>query len=226
VGALRAEAASVRTRVDVVFRELQGYNARSIEECRESPPVPPPPRLITAVAAADRPVKAAQVCAAAWEEALKETAGKLYAAAKASEVWNQRAQGSDLLRELNIHMTPDSQEIAGWELAVAQGNRFLQYDEYLALFKARTTEYEKAAIQRFIDQTKQWEEKVAYATATPQRVLKECKEVGTTHQQLSLDLSNIEAKLAQAEAELNRMRESISKDLESKSLAAYTCTDR
>ena len=226
VGSLRAEATSMRARLDVVFNELQGYGVRSLDECKVGPPVPLPPRPVTAVGPENRPIVAAQACAVAWEGPLKEMAGKLYAATKRPDAWNQRVQAADVQRALNIHMTPDSSEIAGWELTLAQGERFLQHDEFLSLFDTRTAECEKAAIQRIIEHTKQWETKVAEAGATPQRLLKQCQAIGENHKQLSLDLRNAESKLAHAEEELNRLRESSSNGMESKSLVAYTCTDR
>jgi len=123
-------------------------------------------------------------------------------------------------------MAPDSSEIAGWELALHQGDRFIQHDEFLALFASRTAECEKAAIQRFVDHTNQWEDKVAEAAASPQRLFSQCQEKGKSYQQILISLADAEAKLASAEGELNQLRESASSDSTSRSLVPFICSNR
>ncbi|TKB79099.1 MAG: hypothetical protein E8D42_06765 [Nitrospira sp.] len=227
VAALHVEAESIKTRVNVVFRELEGYGAHSWADCREGAPPPSPQKPVTVVPSEDRPATASQVCAVAWEDTLQEMAGKLYVMAKRQAIWDRRAQGVEIQRKLKVFMTtPDEDKIQGLELAAAQGERFTQYQEALAFFKSLTSECEQKAVELLHEGARQWEDRVAYVAATPQRLLQQCQQTAQTHQQLSLDLSNVESKLTQAEQELARLREPPLSSGTARSLLSFTCTDR
>ena len=223
---IRKNEIDLQSSIKQSFNDLQGYNAKSHEDCKEGPAIQAPKRWPTVVEKDRQGKVASQVCAAAWRDKLGSTAEKLYTVTNKNDSWEARNKGQLLMEEANwkIQINMNHDDLKKIQGAGRDGELFIYYEQGVSKFLSKTVECETSIAMHLDQEFRRWEEKKGQALSAPTRFLEECQDIAKTYHAQEAQLTTLISERKNIQLELDSINATDPKKIESTSLDSYTCS--
>ena len=223
---IRKKEIDLQSRIKQSFKDLQGYNARSHEECKKGPVIQAPKRWPTVVEKDQQGKVASQVCAAVWRDKIGSTVEKLYSVTNKNESWEARNKGQILMEEANwkIQINMNNDDLKKIQGAGRDGELFIYYEQGVSKFLSKTVECETSIAKHLDQELRRWEEENDRALSAPTRFLDQCQDMAKTYNDQKAQLTTLKNERKNIQLELDSINATDPKEIESTSLDPYTCS--